>query len=289
MKRILDFLNSPFLGICDPKREAWVMLIIALFVAGFLYFFRPFGLSDYPGDPWWIALLFGGVTYVAGFGYFLFTTYVLKIRQDLPSWKFWKWIIYIVFLILFVAIGNFLMINYLAGWDGLTISVFTRFVINTAAIGIFPVAVSGMFSVIRNERYYRKKASTLLVPNEPTHEHDSSKETLVIPSIYNERFEVKAEHVFFIEAEENYVGVYYKVDSEPARKELIRNTFASIDEFLPDDLFLKCHRSYIVNLARIHDVSGNAQGLTLSFKEISETVPVSRSHIEALKDRLLEL
>ena len=49
----------------------------------------------------------------------------------------------------------------------------------------------------------------------------------------------------------------------------------------------RCHRSYIVNLDKISQVSGNAQGLKLSFDGLEDVlVPVSRSYIAGFKQAM---
>ncbi len=51
--------------------------------------------------------------------------------------------------------------------------------------------------------------------------------------------------------------------------------------------FMKCHRSYIVNLNRIDKITYWNNGVHfLSFKEISERVPVSRKYYKELKQAL---
>lgn len=51
--------------------------------------------------------------------------------------------------------------------------------------------------------------------------------------------------------------------------------------------FMKCHRSYIVNLNRIDKLTYWNNGVHfLSFKEISETIPVSRKYYKQLKQAL---
>ena len=50
--------------------------------------------------------------------------------------------------------------------------------------------------------------------------------------------------------------------------------------------FFRCHRMYLVNLAHVHWVSGNAQGLKLHLTDLEEAVPVSRSLTNTIKEKL---
>ena len=46
---------------------------------------------------------------------------------------------------------------------------------------------------------------------------------------------------------------------------------------------VRCHRSYMVNLKKVKNVSGNAQGLKLELINQSEIIPVSRKYIPIVK------
>ena len=61
---------------------------------------------------------------------------------------------------------------------------------------------------------------------------------------------------------------------------LIENTLKKIEEKLPDHMFLKIHRSYIININKIIDIEDNS---VLIEKDV---VPVSRSNRPELMKRL---
>ena len=283
MKRIITILNSPYLGNCDTVKEIKNLFLVGVFVALFLGFFQPFGFSDIRGNHWPIAALFGLVTWVFGAVYYLFTTYILKIRQDEPSWKFWKWIIYVLILLLWISIGNILLVNTLFSFYKIDFYLFMQFLVNTIAIGIFPIAVSGLVGIYRNQSLFQKEASTIQ-PNQSTSSLSTSE--LQFPDQNNKKFSINSELVYFLEAEENYVAVFYNDDENGESRKLIRNTFSTIDKYLPDHLFMRCHRSFIVNLSKISGVEGNAQGLTLKLEGTAEEIPVSRTYIQPLRERL---
>lgn len=79
--------------------------------------------------------------------------------------------------------------------------------------------------------------------------------------------------LLFAEATQNYVTLYTK-----DRKYITHLTFKSIEENLPASIFLKVHKSYLVNLSRIDGVE--AAGLIIG----NYTIPISRSN----KDEILE-
>jgi DNA-binding LytR/AlgR family response regulator len=60
-----------------------------------------------------------------------------------------------------------------------------------------------------------------------------------------------------------------------------------MEQKVPDPKLFRCHRSFIVNLAQVKSVSGNAQGYRLHFSDPSITIPVSRTAGKELRGKLV--
>jgi len=84
-----------------------------------------------------------------------------------------------------------------------------------------------------------------------------------IPSIY--LVEAKGDYIQIKTEEENYT---------------VHSTLKKIQEKLPDNLFLKVHRSYIINIKKIIDIEDNSVLIKKS------VIPVSRSNKPELMKRL---
>ena len=85
---------------------------------------------------------------------------------------------------------------------------------------------------------------------------------------------------------QNYVTVWFLKDGK-LTKEMLRATIASVEEKFAGTDVIRCHRSFLVNVDCIEKVSGNAQGLRLQLKGLSEMeVPVSRSFIPKIRELL---
>jgi DNA-binding LytR/AlgR family response regulator len=81
--------------------------------------------------------------------------------------------------------------------------------------------------------------------------------------------------VNFVEAKGDYSQI--KTDG---KNYLVHSTLKKIEEKLPKDLFLKVHRSYIINTKKIIDIEDNS---VLIGKDV---IPVSRSNRAELMNRL---
>ncbi len=74
-------------------------------------------------------------------------------------------------------------------------------------------------------------------------------------------------------------GDYILIKTED-KNYTVHSTLKKIEEKLPDDLFLKVHRSYIINIKKIIDIEDNS---VLIAKDV---IPVSRSNRPELMKRL---
>ncbi|TXE19360.1 response regulator transcription factor [Psychroserpens burtonensis] len=81
--------------------------------------------------------------------------------------------------------------------------------------------------------------------------------------------------IYLVEAKGDYIQV--KTENQ---NYTVHSTLKKIEEKLPNDLFLKVHRSFIINIDKIIDIEDNS---VLIKKEI---IPVSRSNRSELMKRL---
>ncbi|NAS32202.1 response regulator [Flavobacteriaceae bacterium R38] len=110
------------------------------------------------------------------------------------------------------------------------------------------------------------KRSTMV--NEDTENH-------LYVNIDRRLIKINIPDIYLIEAKGDYICV--KTD---AKNHIVHSTMKKIQEKLPQELFLKIHRSYIINLRRIIDIEDNS---VLIAKDV---IPVSRSNKPELMKRL---
>ena len=81
--------------------------------------------------------------------------------------------------------------------------------------------------------------------------------------------------IYLIEAKGDYINI-----KTEGKNYVVHSTLKKIEEKLPDSLFLKVHRSYIINVKKIIDIEDNS---VLIKKDV---IPVSRSNRPELMKRL---
>ena len=100
------------------------------------------------------------------------------------------------------------------------------------------------------------------------------------------KISIPSEHIYYIGSQDNYVEIRYELDGKLLNY-LMRCRTTRLEKQLEGTSFLRCHRSFIVNLDNVTQVKReNAHVfLVLSHPE-ARKIPVSKSYYEAIQDRL---
>ena len=281
---MLQKLNQPFPDKADFKQSLLSIFWVGIFVGLFLFLIRPFGIEGTWADIATASAGFGGITILFGWVYESATRFVFRIKTYGPQWTLGKWMLYSIVLIVWIAIGNYLFVNWLTNWKALDYFYFTRMVGYTSLIGIFPIALSGLVVQMRAEKENELDARSL---DEKVHApHSSQSDELVVLDATENEFKFNSHEFRYAEAMQNYVTIWF-VRSGALQKEILRSTVASLEEQLTNSPIIRCHRSYLVNPNSIEKVGGNAQGLRLNLRDVpQEEVPVSRSYISKIREVL---
>lgn len=91
---------------------------------------------------------------------------------------------------------------------------------------------------------------------------------------------IPLDEVVFISAEQERVYIHTPRERHPSRY-----TLRDLEAMLPPERFFRCHRAFIVNLARVREISPGCNGtytLTMADRE-GTVVPVARSRVPELK------
>jgi hypothetical protein len=277
--RLILQLKSPFIDRSSPKQQVVSLFGIGLFVCLFLFVVRPFDI-DQIGDRLLLACMgFGGVTILFGWIYDLLNRFVLCINTDVPSWTLWKWIVQSIGLIVWVAFGNYLFMNALFGWHGFHLGFLLQMVYYTVIVGVFPIVFSGLSIQLRAIKSNQEMADQIQTG---LHERSFSSATVLQSGLLPEQLRELGQ-LRYVEAMQNYIHFYY-LDGQHLKKETSRNTIMNMEMALRSTSVVRCHRSYLVNVNFIEQLSGNAQGLKLRLRDVPNVeVPVSRSYITPLK------
>ncbi|HKK38241.1 MAG TPA: LytTR family DNA-binding domain-containing protein [Cryomorphaceae bacterium] len=276
--------QRPFPPLAEKSHRLRSAFLIAFFVFGFLYLFKPFGLSEVQGGLLLVTALYGLITLIILLLTQLLFPILFKQYYKEQKWTVGKEIFQSMANVLLIAIGNFLLSCYL-GFFPWSVDTFLLFVGFTFAIGIIPVTIQAL---VRQNIYHRRNARAVIDDNRAIAERQKHSTSASIVSISREdgeeAFQAEAEDILAIESSGNYIEVH-RSEGKPV---LIRKSLSATQRGLPEEFF-RTHRSWIVNLPLVNHVEGNARGYVLSFENASIEVPVSRSKLGDFDTKLKAL
>jgi hypothetical protein len=238
--------------------------------------FEPFEISQWQ-DPSKYSKLLGFALVTA------ISTYT--IRQIIPpifpnyhaekNWVIWKELVSIFILLLMITGGNILYGSVIFKWH-LGFQTFFTFLGWVVGIALFPIT----FWVLSDYIYQLKKFSHPIVIQQV--ENTNASETLKLLAENGKDFlEIESTELRYIESSDNYSTVYFYKNGT-LNKSLLRSSLTRLESQIADTKIVRTHRSYIVNLASVVKVSGNAQGFKLHFENMPVIIPVARKYSNVL-------
>jgi DNA-binding LytR/AlgR family response regulator len=142
----------------------------------------------------------------------------------------------------------------------------------------YPSVVDYLVKPIEQERFEKaiQKLERFTVKSDASSSSDSSDETKELYVNVDRRLvKINFSEITVIEAKGDYIRI--KTDD---KSHIVHSTLKKIEDKLPSDIFLKVHRSYIINLSKIIDIEDNS----VLIKQ--DIIPVSRSNRSELMKRL---
>ncbi len=264
------------------------------FIALFLVFFQPFGVSDWhdPNKNWYLAG-YGLITTLCGLilRFVVFKTFP-KYHSE-ATWNVGKEILSIMMLILMIAVANVVFSNFAFDLKNVLGS-FLGMLLAVVVIGIFPATFGVMLNYIIQLKKYNQPIvvhhhTSEVVLGEQVSENKipNSARLKLVAENEKDSLELTPESLYFIESSDNYSTIYYEKDGTPPagkiQKELLRSSLTRLESQIFSENIVRCHRSFIVNLDKVEKITGNAQGYKLHLTATELLVPVARKYSEIVE------
>lgn len=274
-RKLSTFLAQPYPFYYQGK-ILWIFSgCIFLMNVFFGYFFEPFNVyvPEHKMDYFWITVIHSAVP-VALVGILSFIKITSKIEEN---WKVGKELLLVAFYLLLIGVVQFLIRDIIYdnpnnwSWRYLYEEVRNTFLVGTLFMALL---VSLNFN-----RLNRKHNSSANIINSKAIESTVEDSIRIATNVKSDELHLDVNNLLFAKAEGNYVLLFIK--GESIKKELKRIPIKELQAILqPYNFIVKTHRSYLVNLFHVKNVSGNAQGYKLQLADCEESVPVSRNMID---------
>ena len=130
----------------------------------------------------------------------------------------------------------------------------------------------------RVKKYEEEKATTVTPIEQP--------DVITLTGSTNEKVMLSVFHLLYIEAVGNYVKVVHWLDGQ-VRSDMLRATSKQMEDTLHTyPMIVRCHRAFIVNLGQVEHFVSKAGSMQLVMKHSHDTIPVSRSNVVAIKEKM---
>lgn len=301
--------QQPFPSPKNNKNSFRMSAIAGLCVFAVLFFLKPFGIAELSNSQVFIiGIEYAFVTIIFSLFCNILIPYLIPKLFEETNWTVLKEIIFLTFIILVVAIGNILFTIRMSS-DSISASLILNMLKYTLIIGIIPVAISVLIKQQQLLKKYSKEAAAIkLVVTEKTLEssefNQENSSTIKLETIekneteisenilleikgsnYQEILKITPSDFLFAQASDNYTAIHY-LKNEVAQKVLYRTTIKNVETQteLVEEIF-RCHKSYLVNLAKVTQITGNAQGYKLHLGNYNLEIPVSRNFNSTIKQK----
>lgn len=256
----------------QSEKFSWVLALnCSLFIYLFLVFFQPFGVNNYKMHSVLSLELVLGVLPIIPVVFITIYGAEKLLRpmlRDVKGFGGFGWYALEFFL---VGSFSFLLYNILGNFHDFFLKSYLLHLLEVSSILIFPFAATLFYFRFRKleKDYYR-----VLSVSKGQLKLD---ELLKLKGDYKkDEIALKPKDIVYLTSEDNYVGLNY-LDGEILKKYLIRSTLSKIEESLNSNYFMRCHRSYLINLKHIKSYSKSQGRVWIKIDGVEDQVPVSRS------------
>lgn len=284
--KLAHFLSQPYPFYYRGKTLAVISFLIFAVTFLFNYLFQPFQvtLSEHRMGYEWICVVHALIPSLLFL--FLFSL-IQRINSIDEKWQVKEEVLVILGYLILVGIFNFLVRDLIYNNpDNWSVHHFWVELKNTLLAGILFIFIFIPFNFKRLHDRYQEK-SVRLIPLHPLFKSSENENTIpIITQLKVDDFELEINHFLFAKSEKNYVEIYLERENK-IQKLVKRITMSELENQLKAVYFVaKTHRSYLLNLKKIENISGNAQGYQLKLKNFESVIPVSRNKISFFEEKM---
>jgi hypothetical protein len=286
-------LNSPFpYYLNDDRKNTILSLGVGLFVVFFLHAYKPQNNFD-------IVLtsvqktMFGGIAFLVLYFNIVLVPKILNISfLDPVNWTVKKYILHTLWICLMIAIVNTLVDKLFVCPEKPLAEIIFHICIQVGLTGIIPITFMAL--LFRSNLLQQNLKSAISANREldkiQTLKKEVSKNSNAITlfSDTSETLTFNLPDLLFIEADDNYSTVVWK-NGHGVEKKLLRVNLKNIESQLNNSFTLRCHRSYIVNVHAISNMTGNTNGYKLQIRDSDYSIPVSRPKGKEVMEKISQL
>ena len=264
----LNILNNNF-SLLDKKADRFLLIMVVfVFSVIFLNVFQPFNIARWYSDSGFIQFFrlssYGFVIAIV----FLFTQFPLRRIFKINEFKIKS---YLLWLIIEIALINLVYIFLY----GNPIGNFSNDLVFSLKYTLMSIWLPYSFAILIV--YYKNQRAE--IESLKSNANKPAEKRLIIFKDENGKikFSVLPKDLLLLESTDNYVSVFYILENKVQRK-LLRNTLKNMEEMLKENSIIRCHRSFMVNPAKVEFMQKKGKKLKLKLNHFDKPIPVSEKY-----------
>jgi len=292
---LTERLKSPFpFYLNDDRKNMILILAISLFVVAFLHLYRPY-FNRHVDLNMGQKFLFGGVTFVVLFFDIIVLPRIFSKTFDATTWTVGKYCLLTLLHLLLVGIASTIIDELYICPEKTLLDNIIGANIQVALTGVIPVTI--IFLFLKTKMLQQNLKGALSANQELEKIKNLKKEVIpknavstpiTLHSDTSETLDLHLPDLLFVEADDNYSTVFWK-NGHGIQKKLLRVNLKNIESQINNSFTIRCHRSYIVNVNAISNISGNTNGYKLQILNTDHFIPVSRPKGKEVIEKIQQL
>ena len=247
------------------------------------YLIRPSGFSGLTD----LALLKYGLICIGTAMFYAIITHWLYSRYSAHiKWTVGMEILRSLFFLFFIAAG-IMIYSRLAHHSDLNFKNAVLYLFYTLVFGIIPVSIRAILE--KNQRLKKdlvetKKLNELLNCRKAA----TDEKLMEFPVSRSETLKLTNQELLYVESAENYITVTWNKE-DIVKKLMIRMTMKDAIKQISDPFIVFCHRSYIVNLRKVHEIVSHSGTSAIILNGVEKQLPLSNTFKGQIRQKLKEM
>lgn len=248
------------------------MVVLPIFFFSFMLIYRPFDVMDFFGHEWFgVHITIISCIILVSVIVTRLLYYFLPLKLSYTLYSFWC-LAEIIFTSFFAALYIWLVFKKpMPYFDALTLSF--QYISLSLVIPYVILALT-----MRIHEYSDKSSESLDAASHRIRFYDEK---------HNLKIVLDSQSVLYIEADVNYVNIYY-IENGKVRSYMLRNSMKAIDEVCQDHGLLRCQRSFYVNPKHVKVLRKEKDGVVYAELDANDVrhIPVTKRYYDRLAEML---
>ncbi|MDY3979525.1 MAG: LytTR family DNA-binding domain-containing protein [Tidjanibacter sp.] len=274
----------------DRRYLLYTVLFVTLFSILFMVIYAPFSDTSWMGFDSSTKLLFSTGFYLVAVTLLLLSKLALTEVQRKVLFTSTRYILWVMAeFVLIASIYNLFTALYHHAAGGEFVNhAWWRSLYCVAAILVVPYTIATLYAAYRSkaeeldiERYENLNQRRAEALSHPTNH-------LINLNDYNgnTKLTLDSDTLYYVESQDNYVKIYYESEGK-IHNYMLRCSTKTLESALAGTSLIRCHRSFIVNVAKIKVVKSDRGATYIELKHQGmRHLPVSKSYAAQLSEAL---